>query len=64
MSENTETRVPIETLDLCCGGRRCPVATLYSDGTLSTVDGAARIDYDAEQVVKLRALLNSTLPRE
>lgn len=59
-----DTRVPIETLDLCCGGRRCPVVTLFNDGTLSTTDGDQKIEYTAEQVVRLRSLLIATLPKE
>ena len=54
----------IETLDLCCGGRRCPVVTLYSDGTLGIVDGDQRVEFTPEQVVKVRALLIATLPKE
>ena len=57
-------RTPIETLDLCCGGRRCPVVTLFNDGTLSTTDGDQKIEYTAEQVVRLRSLLIATLPKE
>lgn len=54
----------IETLNMCCGSKRCPIVHLYDDGTLSTVDGEHRIEYTAEQVVKLRALLIATLPKE
>jgi len=57
------TRIPIETLDLCCGGRRCPVVTLFNDGTLKCVDGDQLIQFDPEQVVRLRALLIATLPK-
>lgn len=66
MNTNTQgtTRVPIETLDLCCGGRRCPVVTLFSDGTLTTTDGDQKIEYTPEQVVRLRALLIGTLSKE
>jgi hypothetical protein len=57
------TRTPVETLDFCCGGRRCPTVTLFSDGTLTTTDGDQKIEYTAEQVVRLRSMLIGTLPR-
>jgi hypothetical protein len=58
-----DTRTPVETIDFCCGARRCPVITLYSDGSLVTTDGDQRIEYTTEQVAKLRDMLISTLPR-
>lgn len=56
-------RVPVETVDMMCGGRRCcPIVTLYSDGSLVTTDGDQRIEYTPEQVASLRLLI-STLPK-
>jgi hypothetical protein len=52
-------RTPIETLDMCCGSRRCPVVTLYSDGSLVMTDGDQRIEFTPEQVADLRHLISS-----
>lgn len=64
---HTPEKEPIETLDMCCGYKRCPIVTLYSDGSLSTVDGDQHIDYTPEQVAALRHLISSlpssTLPK-
>lgn len=59
----TSEKRAIETLDMCCGSKRCPLVTLFDDGSLLTVDGDQCIEYTPEQVAELRHLISS-LPVE
>jgi len=46
-----------DVLDLCCGGKKCPVFTM-KDGGVSIADGETHLELTPEDVVKLREWLN------
>jgi hypothetical protein len=51
---------PVAVLDMCCGGKKCPVNTLHVDGSLEVFDAetGSQIVYTAEQREQLRMWLN------
>ena len=43
--------------NFCCGFKRCPVVSVFEDGSALIIDGDQRIEFTPEQLTGLRALL-------
>lgn len=54
-------------LDLCCGGKKCPVWREHEDGTFSVEDDGSRVVFTREQLARSVAAvlvrLGSRAPR-
>jgi hypothetical protein len=51
---------PVAVLDMCCGGKKCPLAEISADGSMLVADAetGASVPFTAEQRERLRAFLN------
>jgi hypothetical protein len=64
MSDTIPTKVPIDAVDMCCGSRRCPSVTLYSDGSLLVEDEGTLVEFTPEQAARLADMLRPAGQKE
>jgi len=58
--EYKPVKAVIDEANFCCGYKKCPVVRLYEDGSATVDDNDQHIEFTADQMAGLRAMLSKT----